>query len=196
MVAAEMVSRSAASGRSAWVRATRRFPGQGSPRSSPSLVLTTGQNGDIPQFVAVLEAVRVPRVGRAAPAPDRTASAWTRPAARGRTVPTCGDASSDTRFPSPMTRSQTVVGEMPPEDDRPGSTPSDTRNATPSSGRPADSNSSVPSQSVTTIVATCSTALSSLQLSSSGSAHDPTRSRPKRFTEPQVHFEWCYVKTE
>jgi hypothetical protein len=98
-----------------------------------SLLLTGGQRGDSPQFVAVLEAIRVPRLGGGRPRtrPDRVPAdkAYTSKANRAYLRGRCQGHHPEQGRP----RTPTAAPKDPPAAGHPPSTRRSTNNATPSS---------------------------------------------------------------
>ena len=115
-----------------------------------SVIVTAGQRGDSPQFIPVLEKIRIPAQAGAGPGRGRTWSWPTRPTDRPPTAPGCaatGSAAPSRRRP---TRSRTGRRRAAPEDGAPPSTRKSTSSATPWNAGSTGSSATVPSPPATT----------------------------------------------
>ena len=112
-------------------------------------ILTPGQHGDCPQFIPLLNQVRIARRGKGRPR-TRLAPRWrTRRTPLRPTALTCAAAVSRRSSRSRTTRRNTAAPAAGRAAGRPPSTPDGTRNATPSNAASASSSSSAPSPPAT-----------------------------------------------
>ncbi len=74
-----------------------------------AVLLTPGQHGDSPQFTAVLERIRVPRLGSGRARTGRCGCWRTRPTVPAPTAPTCVDVASERRSRSRPISSRTAA---------------------------------------------------------------------------------------
>ena len=133
-------------------------------------ILTPGRHGDCPQFIPLLNQVRIARRGKGRPH-TRLAPRWrTRRTPLRPTALTWAAAVSRRSSRSRTTRRNTAAPAAGPAAGRPPSTPDGTRNATPSNAASASSSSSAPSPPATTNATSCTRCPSTSPRSGSGYA--------------------------
>ena len=142
-----------------------------------SLVLTAGQRGDSPQFIPVLNGIRVPRPGGGRPRtrPDR--SSPTRPTRPRPFGGTCADAGSRPPSRARPTRTPTDATGSPKAAGHRRSTPTSTSSATPWNAASTGSNATAPWPPATTNSQSDTKPPSTSSPSTSGSTYFETRPR-------------------